>query len=164
MLIAFFKTLVSIEHCNNEDVIAPCDVCLDGLSSALPSTKNKNPLHSALQNSGRIRASEWQTGPVIFPPLQQKYFLSKASQGLVYCDSDPDSDEVHGLSDDLEGLSSLCSHLEALSCLLACVITRRERGLCWTGRSSEYLSSLASSMWRSSWSSSYRDGLAQITS
>lgn len=32
---------------------------------------------------------------------------------LVYYDSDPDSDTVHGLSDDLESLSSLCSHFRS---------------------------------------------------
>lgn len=31
---------------------------------------------------------------------------------------------------------------EVLSCLHVCVIRRRERGLCWTGRSSEHLSSV----------------------
>jgi len=56
VLITSFKTLVSVEQYNNEDVIASCDVCLDGLSSALPSTKNKYPLHAALQHSSRTRA------------------------------------------------------------------------------------------------------------
>lgn len=157
MLITFFKTLVSIEQCNNEDVMALCDVCLDGLNSALPSTKNKYPLHTAWQHSTE---SELLKGKQIL------LFSLPFSRNVSCPKHHKVSFKVTVILTAMQCRGSLMTwrvcHLfvaisEVLSCLLACVITRKERGLCWTGRSSEYLSSLASSMWRlSSWSSPYR--------
>lgn len=131
MLITFFKTLVSKEQCSNEDVIASCSVCLDGVSSALPSTKNKYPPHVALQQSSRFRAPKWQRDPVIFPPLQCEGFLPKESHRLVSYYTNLTSDGAYRLSGEFVGLSPLGSDFRSR----VCVIWRWERGYVGQGGS-----------------------------
>lgn len=142
MLITFFKTLVSIEQGNNEDVIASCDVCLDGLSSALPSTKKKHPLHVLCSTAAELQILNGKEILLFSLPFIRNVSCPKHHKILFSITPILTAMRRTGCL-----MSRWVCHLfvavsEALSCLHVCVIRRRERGLRWPGRSAEHLSSV----------------------